>query len=199
MCSLQTGEKVRAIMPIQDRNLTPGTALWAKYKKQLHIAEVVETAEGLRYRLADGREFRSPSAAGSAITGGNACNGWAFWNVGEAPPPSEATTPAGSTRATRTRETRSIHPVPKPQPTRKRSRRAERTRDATGAVEPIIERLDEQYECGECGAVFPTTAEASAHFHQVHDPATRDEPPAPEDPEPTPEEPPAEEATEPTA
>jgi len=33
-----------------------------------------------QYRLADGREFKSPSAAGTAITG-KACNGWAFWSL----------------------------------------------------------------------------------------------------------------------
>ena len=32
------------------------------------------------YKLEDGREFKSPSAAGTAITGG-ACNGWAFWSL----------------------------------------------------------------------------------------------------------------------
>jgi hypothetical protein len=41
----------------------------------------VENAEGkIRYKLEDGREFKSPSAAGMAITG-HACDGWVFWNV----------------------------------------------------------------------------------------------------------------------
>jgi len=41
----------------------------------------VENAEGkLRYRLEDGREFKSPSAVGMAITG-HACDGWVFWSV----------------------------------------------------------------------------------------------------------------------
>ena len=34
----------------------------------------------IKYRLSDGREFKSPSAAGTAITS-KACNGWAFWSV----------------------------------------------------------------------------------------------------------------------
>ncbi len=42
---------------------------------------MVETPEGARYRLADGREFTSPSAAGSAVMGGVSCNGWRFWSV----------------------------------------------------------------------------------------------------------------------
>jgi hypothetical protein len=67
-------------MPISDRNLKPGTKLVARYKKEEHTAEVVKTEEGLRYRLADDREFKSPSSAGSAITGG-ACNGWRFWSI----------------------------------------------------------------------------------------------------------------------
>ena len=70
-------------MSIEDRNLKPGTHLVARYKKQEHQATVIEGEEGgLRYRLEDGREFKSPSAAGSAITG-HACNGWAFWHPAE--------------------------------------------------------------------------------------------------------------------
>lgn len=69
-------------MPINDRNLKPGTKLAARYHKQSYACEVVER-EGskLSYRLEDGREFKSPSAAGMAITG-KACNGWAFWKCG---------------------------------------------------------------------------------------------------------------------
>jgi hypothetical protein len=42
---------------------------------------VIETEDGIRYRLEDGREFTSPSSAGSAVTGGKACNGWRFWSL----------------------------------------------------------------------------------------------------------------------
>ena len=38
-------------MPIENRNLEAGTRLVAKYKGQTHSAEVVETEEGVRYRL----------------------------------------------------------------------------------------------------------------------------------------------------
>ena len=68
-------------MAIEDRNLKAGTKLVARYKGQEHTAEVVETEEGLRYRQKDGRQFKSPSSAGSAIMGGSACNGWRFWSV----------------------------------------------------------------------------------------------------------------------
>jgi hypothetical protein len=71
-------------MPIENRDLTAGTRLVARYKKEEHTATVVEGEEGgLRYRLEDGREFKSPSAAGSAVTGGVACNGWRFWSLAE--------------------------------------------------------------------------------------------------------------------
>lgn len=68
-------------MSIEDRNLTIGTKLVARYKGKDYTAEVVETEEGLRYRLEDGKEFKSPSSAGSAVMGGNACNGWRFWSL----------------------------------------------------------------------------------------------------------------------
>ena len=68
-------------MPIENRNLTKGTKLTGRYHKQSYSCEVVENAEGkLRYKLEDGREFKSPSAAGMAITG-HACDGWVFWSV----------------------------------------------------------------------------------------------------------------------
>ena len=76
-------------MPIENRDLAVGTRLVARYKKQEHTATVVEgEGGGLRYRLEDGREFKSPSAAGSAVMGGVACNGWRFWSLaGEANTP----------------------------------------------------------------------------------------------------------------
>ena len=68
-------------MPITDRRLAPGTVLVAKHKGTEYRSEVVQGQEGKpRYRLADGREFKSPSAAGQAVTG-TACNGWRFWSL----------------------------------------------------------------------------------------------------------------------
>src|SRR5438552_12096481 len=115
MSSLDLRTKRRFDMAIQDRNLTAGTRLWAKYKGSVHTAEVVEVemlphgmlpkdapadpdprlVKVLRYRLhlAGGhtRDFGSPSAAGAAVMReGRTCNGWAFWTVGE---PGEATAP----------------------------------------------------------------------------------------------------------
>jgi hypothetical protein len=71
----------RLRMPIKDRNLKPGARLEARYHKQAYTCEVVAGEGGkLRYRLEDGREFKSPSAAGMAISG-HACDGWVFWSV----------------------------------------------------------------------------------------------------------------------
>ena len=78
-------------MAIENRTLEAGTKLIAKYKKEDYRAEVIAGEEGkVKYRLTDGREFKSPSSAGTAITG-KACNGWAFWGVEikEEEPPKE--------------------------------------------------------------------------------------------------------------
>ncbi len=68
-------------MAIENRNLEAGTKLIAKYKKEEYRAEVVAGEEGkVKYRLADGQEFKSLSSAGTAITT-KACNGWTFWSL----------------------------------------------------------------------------------------------------------------------
>jgi len=55
-------------MPIENRNLKPGTKLTADTTTKL-LLRVVENAEGkLRFLLEDGRESRVQSAAGMAIT-----------------------------------------------------------------------------------------------------------------------------------
>ncbi len=78
-------------MPIENRALEAGTQLVSNYKKETYRAQVVGREEGkVMYRLEDGRVFKSPSAAGTAITG-KACNGWAFWSVDAAGVSEEAT------------------------------------------------------------------------------------------------------------
>ncbi len=79
-------------MPIENRNLEPGTKLIAKYLKLEYHAEVVAGEAGkVLYQLPDGKEFKSTSALGTAVTG-KSCNGWSFWSLdtGET---IEATTP----------------------------------------------------------------------------------------------------------
>ena len=117
-------------MALVDRNLRVGTKLVARYKKVAYHAEVVAGEEGkVRYRLEDGREFKSPSAAGSAVMGGNACNGWAFWSLAgaETAPtlaqdaPTVAPVAAGgdggeddATPAPDAPQATEVHPAPKP-------------------------------------------------------------------------------------
>ena len=79
-------------MAIENRDLEAGTKLIAKYKKEEYRAEVVTgEARKVKYRLADGREFKSLSSAGTSITT-KACNGWNFWSIEpeEGKPPEEA-------------------------------------------------------------------------------------------------------------
>ena len=68
-------------MPLENRNLETGTVLRARYKGKERTCDVVQTADGLRYRLDDGREFASPSSAGKAAMDGVSCNGWRFWSI----------------------------------------------------------------------------------------------------------------------
>ncbi len=68
-------------MAIENRELEPGTKLIARYKKEEYRAEVLAGDEGkVKYRFADGREFKSPSSAATAVTG-KAANGWNFWSI----------------------------------------------------------------------------------------------------------------------
>ena len=73
-------------MPITNRELPVGTILTGTLKKTVYQAEVVATPDGIRYRV-NATDFKSPSAAGSAVMNGVACNGWRFWSVegGETP------------------------------------------------------------------------------------------------------------------
>ena len=156
-------------MSIQDRNLKPGTVLVKRYKKQDHRCEVVAGEKGkVLYRLSYGREFTSPSAAGSAVMGGVACNGWAFWSVeGQEPP---ATAPKKA--------------APKPKPASKPKAKAKAKRGAKAAPrrvrggngrtpeaepsEPATPVLEKPVSCGECGQEFPTSREAAAHMQEEH-------------------------------
>lgn len=81
-------------MTIEDRNLKPGTKLVARYKGKEYRCTVMvgNDKDGLRFMLDDRDDvFKSPSAAGSAIMRGNACNGWRFWSLeGTEPTPKAA-------------------------------------------------------------------------------------------------------------
>jgi hypothetical protein len=61
-----------------------------------------------------------------------------------------------------------VNAVPKPE--RKPRARKERSvpRDGNGSALPIVEQVDGSYECGNCGASFPTSEEAAAHLAEAH-------------------------------
>ena len=65
-------------MPITNRDLPPGTILTANFKKAAYTCEVVASVEGRTRYCYAGKEYTSPSAAGSAVMGGVSCNGWPF-------------------------------------------------------------------------------------------------------------------------
>jgi hypothetical protein len=101
-------------MPIKDRNLSVGTKLIGKYHKQTYSVEVIQGEKGkLLYRLQDGREFKSPSGAGMAITS-HACDGWKFWSV-----ETEETAPTETTVETLTQHTEDVPTAPIPTPVKK--------------------------------------------------------------------------------
>ncbi len=111
-------------MPIEGGlrdKLEPGTVLSAKYKGTEYRATVVEGDEGkVRYRLEDGREFRSPSAAASALMDGKAANGWRWWSVladePASPVKSRDSKPRAASKAkpARTRSAKAAEPVEAP-------------------------------------------------------------------------------------
>ena len=157
-------------MAIQDRNLSVGTKLYARYKGQTHTAEVIEKEGGTAYRLADGREFKSPSAAGTAVTG-LACNGWAFWSVGE---PGESTGPVTSTK---TRPAAKITPAPKPagKGRGKKGQTAElpasepqASNEARDDAPTAAEGDGQPVPCAECGETFPSVQTATEHYYATH-------------------------------
>ncbi len=120
-------------MSIEDRNLATGTKLVARYKGHEYRCVVVAgegDKRGYKMECPDhpdlhGKEFKSPSSAGSAVMGGSACNGWRFWSV------------AGSEKA-------------KP---KKTSKKAEKENANPG--NGLIERMEDgRYFCSACQEAF---------------------------------------------
>ncbi len=143
-------------MPLENRNLEPGTLLVARYKKQDRTCEVVQTDDGLRYRLDDGTEHKSPSSAGKAAMGGVACNGWRFWSLRGTEKPK--------------REPNARAEKPKKEPAAKTPAKTKaapkKAAKAKGAKKPKAQRAaakGEAYGCGACGESFPTMKAATEH------------------------------------
>ena len=138
-------------MPLENRNLEPGTVLVARYKKQDRTCEVVQTEEGLRYRLDDGSEHKSPSSAGKAAMGGVACNGWRFWSVQGAEKPK--------------REPKATKPA-KAAPKKAAAKAAAKGKGKKAAKKPKAARMaarSDSYGCGACSESFPTMKAATQH------------------------------------
>jgi hypothetical protein len=133
-------------MPIEDRNVEAGTVLTARYKKQDRTCEVIETDDGLRFKLDTGELYRSPSSAGKAAMDGVACNGWRFWSI------------AGSEKPKR-------EPKPKAEKPAKPAKKAGGKKGAKAKGTPARQRAVEppSYGCGGCGATFGSQKAAVAH------------------------------------
>lgn len=142
-------------MPLENRNLEPGTVLAARHKGKDRTCEVVRTDDGLRYRLDDGTEHKSPSSAGKAVVG-HACNGWVFWSL------------AGTERPARKPK---AAPPDKPKETAKAASKAEGKKPAKaskskGSKKPKAVRAaatGDSYGCGACPETFPTVKAATEH------------------------------------
>ena len=144
---------------IEDRNLKPGMVLEATHKKKDYRCEVVKGEEGkLIYRLPNGKEFTSPSRAGTEVMGGVACNGWRFWSVAGSAKPKAA---KAATKAT-TRTT-----VAKKTP--KKAKRATKAKPVVGGANGEESApVEKPVNCGECGQEFPTSREAGDHMRDAH-------------------------------
>ena len=135
-------------MPLDNRNLEPGTVLTARYKKQDRTCEVVQTDGGLRYRLDDGTEHKSPSSAGKAAMGGVACNGWRFWSLqGDLKPAKEP------------KKAKAEEPAKAP------AKKAAKKGAAKKSAKKKAARMASagSYGCGACGQEFPTMKKATEH------------------------------------
>jgi len=146
-------------MPLENRNLKTGTVLQARYKGRGRTCEVVHTADGLRYRLDDGREFTSPSSAGKAAMNGVACNGWRFWSV-------EGTeTPKRTVRSTASHEPKAKVEKPTKPTTKKAPPKKAAKGKAKKAARKKVARAKSSgsYGCGVCGESFPTMKAATKH------------------------------------
>jgi hypothetical protein len=138
-------------MAIENRNLEAGTRLVVRHKKQEHTCEVVKTKDGLRYRLADGKEFNSPSSAGREITGGVAVNGWRFWSI-------EGTLPERKAKAEPKAKSAKKAPAKKAAKAKgKKTAKKGKGKSARAATK------GDAYGCGACGETFGTMKAATQH------------------------------------
>jgi hypothetical protein len=140
-------------MPIENRDLAPETRLVARHKGKQHFCTVLQTRDGLRYRVGD-KEFNSPSSAGRDVTGGVAVNGWRFWSLEGTPEvrSAKATKPA-TAKLEKTAKGKGGKTV-KP-----------RTRGAKKSAKKKVARAasKDNYGCGVCPETFQTLKAATKH------------------------------------
>ncbi len=152
-------------MPLERRNLEIGTMLRARYKGKERTCEVVQTADGPRYRLDDGREFASPSSAGKAAMGGVSCNGWRFWSIEGTEKPKRTPT-AKADKPAKAKKESAAKPTPhgKPAKTKAAPKKVAKTKRAKkGKAMRAAAKSDASYGCGACGATLPTMKAATQH------------------------------------
>jgi hypothetical protein len=158
---------------IEDRNLKPGTVLVARYKKRDHRCEVVKGAEGKVAFRVNGKEYGSPSAAGSAVMGGTACNGWRFWTPEGAAKaahkpttrPTAAKKAAAKPKAKGKPKTKAKGAAKAKPKASKNGKQPEVAGGANGEPETPVEK---PVNCGACGQEFPTSREAADHMRDEH-------------------------------
>ena len=142
-------------MPLENRNVEPGTVLTARYKGKDRTCEVVQTDDGLRYRLDDGTEHKSPSSAGKAAMGGVACNGWRFWSLAGTEKPARKANAAAKPKA---------EPKPKAKAAPKaKVKKGGKAKGAKKAKSHGMRAKGDSYGCGACSETFPTQKAAVAH------------------------------------
>jgi hypothetical protein len=144
-------------MPIENRELAAGTRLVARYKKADRSCEVVETADGLRYKLDDGTEHKSPSSAGKAAMGGVACNGWRFWSL------QGTETPKREPKARADKPAKAKKEPAAKKPAAKTAKKSGKSKSATKPKAQRAAAKGDSYGCGACGETFPTVKAATAH------------------------------------
>ncbi|MEX2227483.1 MAG: DUF2924 domain-containing protein [Dehalococcoidia bacterium] len=148
-------------MPIENRTLEAGTRLVARHKGKEFVCEVVQTDEGLRYRV-DGKDFNSPSSAGREVTGGVAVNGWRFWSLEgtlkeRAPKAAKERKPKIDKPAKKTAKTKSAKTV-KP-----RAKKGAKKGAKKATKKAAQTASHDSYGCGVCPETFPTLKAATKH------------------------------------
>jgi hypothetical protein len=147
-------------MPLENRNVEPGTVLTARYKGKDRTCEVVQTDDGLRYRLDDGTEHKSPSSAGKAAMGGVACNGWRFWSLAGTEKPARKAKaepkPKAAKKAAKAAPKGKAAPKPK-------AKTHAKGKGAKKAKSHGMRAKGDSYGCGACGESFPTQKAAVEH------------------------------------